>query len=238
MRSVVITGAANGLGKAIAEKLKDENLILVDKDEKALIKIAKKLNSTYLVCDVANVEDVKKLKKYVEKLNSFDTLINCAGVWNKGDLSRLDDKHIASLNKLETIKNIIDTNTYGTIATITALSPILIKNGKGQIINISSQSAVETEEFCPVYNASKHGEYYYRKAIQRDLAKHNVKITDVLPGLMNTNFFVRAKDPLPEEVMKTQGLNPEDVAACVKYVLDLPPEITMPSIEIRHIKNF
>ena len=46
------------------------------------------------------------------------------------------------------------------------------------------QSGVEVEEFCPVYNASKHGSYAYRKAIQRDLAKHNIKITDIC----NLNF--------------------------------------------------
>ena len=217
----------------------ERKLLLVDKNEKALVKLAQKLKQNYFVCDVANASEVEKLKKHVEKnFSSLNTLINCAGVWNKGDLSKLGDKHFAKLNTLDVIKNVIDTNTFGVIATTTAFAPLLIKNGEGYIINISSQSAVEQEEFCPVYNASKHGEYNYRKAVQRDLAKHNVKITDVCPGLMQTNLFKNAGDPLPEEVMANQGLNPNDVAACVKYLLELPHEITIPSIEIRHIKNY
>ncbi len=241
MKNILITGAASGLGKAIAKEIcsSENNLLLVDKNEKALEKVAKSLNQKYYVCDVASASDVEKLKKYVEKnFSNINVLINCAGVWNKGDLSKLEDKHFAKLNKLEVIKNVIDTNTFGVIATTTVLSPILIKNGSGYIINISSQSAVETEEFCPVYNASKHGEYNYRKAVQRDLAKHNVKITDVCPGLMNTNLFKNAGDPLPNEVMETQGLNPKDVASAIKYLLELPHEITIPSLEIRHIKNY
>ena len=138
---------------------------------------------------------------------------------------------------MERIKKLIDTNTFGTIATITELSPIMIKNGRGQIININSQSGVETETFCPVYNASKHGGYYYRKAVQNNLARHNIKITDVCPGLIKTNFYIRAKDELSDDIMKL-GLEASEVASAVKYVFDLPHEITIPSIEIRNIKNY
>ena len=74
-------------------------------------------------------------------------------------------------------------------------------------------------------------------AVQRDLAKHNVKITDVCPGLINNNFYIRANDELPQEIIKL-GLSPEEVAKTIKYVFDMPHEITIPSIEVRHIKNF
>ena len=173
MRKVLITGAGNGVGKATAEILKDEKLLLIDIDEKNLKAVAKKLNCDYFVCDVTNVENIESLKQYVEKhFSKIDTLINCAGVWTKGEISQLNNEHFKKLNTLEKLKNIIATNTFGTIAMITAFSPILINNAavkRGvdscQIININSQSGVETEEFCPVYNASKHGSYYYRKAL-------------------------------------------------------------------------
>ena len=77
----------------------------------------------------------------------------------------------------------------------------------------------------------------FRKAIQEDLARNNIKITDVCPGLIQTDFYVRANNELPKEVMNT-GLTSEDVAKTVKYVFDLPHEITIPSIEVRHIKNY
>ena len=180
----------------------------------------------------------KKLKKFVlDKFDKIDCLINCAGLWTKGELSQLGIEHFAEINDLNKIKQLIDTNVFGIIAMINEFAPVMMNQNFGQIININSQSGVEVEEFCPVYNASKHGAYAYRKAIQRDLAKHNVKITDVCPGLIKTNFYVRANDKLPEEIM-CLGLEPEDVAKTVGYIMDLPHEITIPSVEIRHIKNY
>lgn len=158
-------------------------------------------------------------------------------MWTKGELSQLEIEHFAQINDLERIKKLIDTNLFGIIAIISEFSPIMLKQNYGQIININSQSGVETEEFCPIYNASKHGSYAYRKAIQRDLAKHNIKITDVCPGLIKTNFYIRANDKLPDEIM-CLGLEAEDVAKTVMYVMNLPHEITIPSIEVRHIKNY
>ncbi len=238
MRYVLITGAGDGVGKATAKLLKNEKLLLVDRDENNLKNVAKSLHAEYFICDVSNIENLDKLKSYVEtNFSKLDTIINCAGVWTKGELSQLSEAHFAEINKLSKIKDLLDTNTFGTIAVITSLSPTLLKNSKGQIINVNSQSGVETEEFCPVYNASKHGSYYYRKAIQRDLAQHNIKITDVCPGLIKTNFYIRNNDELSEDIMKL-GLTAEEVAKTIKYVFDMPHEITIPSIEVRHIKNY
>ena len=238
MRNVLITGAANGVGCEIAKLLKAENLILVDIDEPKLKELAATLKCSFYLCDVSKSQDIENLKKYIVSNDiDLDTIINCAGFWSKGEISQLGDPHFYELNTLERIKKIIDTNTYGTIAVITSLSPLLIKRGGGQIININSQSGVVTEEFCPVYNASKHGSYYYRRAIQADLARQNVKITDVCPGLIKTGFYERANDTLPQQIMQL-GLEATDVASVVKYVFDLPQNITIPSIEIKNIKNY
>ena len=238
MKNIIITGAGDGVGKAVAQMLKDENLILVDVEKENVERLAKELNKSSFVCDVANVEQVKELKKFVLKsFKNVDCLINCAGMWTKGELSQLGIEHYAKINDLDRVKQLIDTNVFGIISMISEFAPIMIGQNYGQIININSQSGVEVEEFCPIYNASKHGSYAYRKAIQRDLAKHNVKITDVCPGLIKTNFYIRANDKLPDEIM-CLGLEPTDVAKTVQYVMNLPHEITIPSIEVRHIKNY
>ena len=69
------------------------------------------------------------------------------------------------------------------------------------------------------------------------LARNNIKITDVCPGLIKTDFYKRANNELPDEIMRN-GLTAEEVAKTVKYVFDLPHGITIPSIEVRHIKNY
>ena len=86
------------------------------------------------------------------------------------------------------------------------------------------------------YNADENGNKT-AKIIYNELAKHNIKITDICPELIKTNFYIRANDKLPDELM-CLGLEPEDVAETILYVMNLPHEITIPSIEVRHIKNY
>lgn len=238
MKNVIITGAANGVGKSVANLLKEENLILIDIDENNLPETAKEINSEYYLCDLTNTEQINEvINNICKKYDKIDCLINCAGMWISGDMSKLQEPIFKEMNDLNRIKKVIDTNVFGTIAMIKGIFPIMQKQGYGQIININSQSGVMCEPPFPIYNATKHSTYAFRKAIQDDLAKNNIKITDVCPGLIKTDFYIRANNELPKEVMDT-GLTPEDVAKTVKYVFDLPHEITIPSIEIRHIKNY
>ncbi len=236
MKNVIITGAANGVGKAIAQILKSENLVLLDIDSESLVKTAKELNKEYYVCDVSNTNEIKDIFMKIRDIR-IDCLINCAGMWISGDMSKLEQPIFNEMNTLDRIKDVIDTNVFGTIAMIKSIFPIMQKQGYGQIININSQSGVMCEPPFPIYNATKHSTNAFRKAIQDDLARNNIKITDVCPGLIKTDFYVRANNELPKEVMEN-GLTPEDVAKTIKYVFDLPHEITVPSIEVRHIKNY
>lgn len=238
MKNVIITGAANGVGKAIAQLLKNENLILLDIDESNLKELAVKTNSKYYICDVSDEAQILNVINDIrQNYETIDCLINCAGMWISGDMSKTEEPIYREMNDLNRIKKVIDTNVFGTIAMIKSIFPIMKKQGYGQVININSQSGVMCEPPFPIYNASKTGTNAFRKAIQNDLAQNNIKITDVCPGLIQTDFYKRANNELPENVMKT-GLTPEDVANTVKFVFDLPHEITIPSIEVRNIKNY
>jgi short-subunit dehydrogenase len=238
MKNVIITGAANGVGKAVANILKDNNLILIDKDEEHLKSVSESLNAKFYVCDLSEDEQIREMVDDIKaKYENIDCLINCAGMWISGDMSKLELPVFDEMNDLRRIRRVIDTNIFGTIAMIKSIFPIMKKQGYGQVININSQSGVMCEPPFPIYNATKQSTNAFRKAIQDDLARNNIKITDVCPGLIQTNFYARANNELPKEVMET-GLTPEDVAKTVKYIFDLPHEITIPCIEVRHIKNY
>lgn len=238
IKNVIITGAANGVGKAVAEELKNEKLILLDVDEINLKKLATNINCEYFVCDVS---DDKQILNIIDKINSkyekIDCLINCAGMWISGDMSKTEEPMYKEMNELNRIKKVIDTNVFGVIAMIKSVFPIMKKQGYGQIININSQSGVMCEPPFPIYNASKTGSNAFRKAIQNDLAQNNIKITDVCPGLIQTDFYKRANNELPSSIMDT-GLTSKDVANTVKFLFNLPHEITIPSIEVKNIKNY
>lgn len=238
MKNIIITGAANGVGKAIADVLKRENLILIDIDENNLKKVAEETQSKYYVCDVADDKQITdSINDIKNNYQQIDCLINCAGMWISGDMSKTEEPFYKDMNELSRVKKVIDTNVFGTIAMIKSIFPIMKKRGYGQIINVNSQSGVMCEPPFPIYNASKTGASAFRKAIQNDLAQNNIKITDVCPGLIQTDFYKRADNELPENIMNT-GLIPEDVANTVKFVFDLPHEITIPSIEVRSIRNY
>ena len=238
MKNVIITGAANGVGKAVANILKGERLILIDMDEANLSETSKEMDAEYYICDLCNANEINKVVSDIcSKYNCIDCLINCAGMWISGDMSKLEQPIFDEMNSLDRIKKVIDTNVFGTIAMVKSIFPIMQKQGYGQIININSQSGVMCEPPFPIYNASKHSTNAFRKAIQDDLARNNIKITDVCPGLIQTDFYKRANNELPKEIMDT-GLTPVDVAKTVKYVFELPHEITIPCIEVRHIKNY
>ena len=238
MKNIIITGAANGVGKAVANILKDNKLILIDEDKDNLTLLSDLLGADYYVCDLSSDEKIKSMIEDIKtKYEEIDCLINCAGMWISGDMSKLESPIFDEMNDISRIRKVIDTNVFGTIAMIKSIFPIMKKQGYGQIININSQSGVMCEPPFPIYNATKQSTNAFRKAIQNDLAKNNIKITDVCPGLIQTEFYIRANNELPKEVMET-GLTPEDVAKTVKYVFDLPHEITIPCIEVRHIRNY
>lgn len=238
MKNVIITGAANGVGKSIARVLKNENLILIDIDEINLNKFSEQIQADYYICDVSDTKQVEQsFERIREKYQTIDCLINCAGMWISGDISIMEEPIYQEMNQMDRIKKVIDTNVFGVIAMIKNVFPTMKKQGYGQIINVNSQSGVMCEPPFPVYNASKTGANAFRKAIQDDLAQNNIKITDVCPGLIKTDFYKRANNELPESIMKN-GLTSDEVATTVKYVFDLPHEITIPSIEVRHIKNY
>lgn len=238
MKNVIITGAANGVGRAVAQLLKNENLILLDIDEKNLKELSSKCHSKYYLCDVSDDEQIiNVINDISQNYETIDCLINCAGMWISGDISKTEEPIYNEMNNLSRIKKVIDTNVFGVIGMVKSIFSIMKKQGYGQIININSQSGVMCEPPFPIYNATKQSTNAFRKAIQNDLAQNNIKITDVCPGLIQTDFYKRANNELPSNVMDT-GLTPEDVANTVKFVFDLPHEITIPSIEVRHIKNY
>lgn len=238
MKNVIITGVANGVGRAVAQLLKNENLILLDIDEKNLKELSSKSNFKYYLCDVSDDEQIiNVINDISQNYETIDCLINCAGMWISGDISKTEEPIYNEMNNLSRIKKVIDTNVFGVIGMVKSIFPIMKEQGYGQIININSQSGVMCEPPFPIYNATKQSTNAFRKAIQNDLAQNNIKITDVCPGLIQTDFYKRANNELPSNVMDT-GLTSEDVANTVKFVFDLPHEITIPSIEVRHIKNY
>ena len=111
MKTIVITGGSDGLGKAIAKELSDNKIIIIGKDEEKLVSVSNELKCDYRVCDVTDYKSVDTtIKDIVNKYESIDVLINNAGVWLAGDLVENEYEKISKADpeNLEILRDAID----------------------------------------------------------------------------------------------------------------------------------
>lgn len=222
MKKIIITGASDGLGKAIATELKEHELILISKDETKLKELSSELNCKYYVCDL---KDYNKIEEVVSKIDEVDILINNAGIWLAGDLEE---------NTFEQISNCIDVNTKAPIYMTKAVLPIMRKNKQGLIINVCSQSSFDNDDFSTVYNASKWAMRGFNRSIQRVLSKENIKVTGFYPGFMQTDLFKKAGN----DYDTSTGLEVEKVAKAIRFITECDDDVIIPEFGIKDIENY
>ena len=154
MKTILISGGSEGLGKAIAKKLaKNNNVIILARNETALKTTADELNCRYIAGDV---RDYTAMQKVCNELGTIDCLINNAGIWLQGPLDETDD---------ERIQETIDTNINGTISLTKAVMPQMKRQKSGLIINVISQGGLNAREGWPIYTASKWAITGFTKAM-------------------------------------------------------------------------
>ncbi len=224
---IVITGASDGLGKSLAEKLsssKEEKIIIIARDENRLKEIAEATNAHYFVCDVRKPEMVKRVFDQIHKdYGTIDVLINNAGVIINGDLVETDDADI---------ENVIETNTLGAIY-VAKYALIGMKQAKrGLIINVVSQSGLNARASRSIYNASKWALTGFTKALQQEVAPFGIKVTGFYPGTIKTRLFAKAGIEL-----SGPSVSVEEAVAAIEYVIAQPPHILIPQIDIKHLEG-
>jgi NAD(P)-dependent dehydrogenase (short-subunit alcohol dehydrogenase family) len=231
---VFITGAAQGIGKAISMKLAGEGgtIILTDKNKETLEETLKEIkaiskDSDAFVMDVTKTKDIQEtVKKALDKFKTIDILVNNAGVITLGyfwDLTEEEwDLHM-------------DVNIKGYWNVSKHIAPTFIKNKSGKIINIASMAAREGYPLASHYSASKFAVLGFTQAIGKELAKYNVNVNAVCPGFVTTDMQERetvweaeirgggmTADDVKQEYIDMTPLGrlcyPEDVARVVKFL--------------------
>ena len=216
-KNIVITGGNDGLGRAIAEVLSENNnVIIISRTEK---------DNCYK-CDVTNLNEVDNtIKKIIEDCGNIDVLINNAGVWLAGDLTD---------NSYDQISNCIDVNTKGPIYMTKAVLPYMYEKGKGFIINIGSTASFDTEEFSAVYNASKWAVRGFTRTMTIVAAKKGVKVTGFYPGFMQTDLFKKAGN----DYDTSTGLETYKVAKAVEFIVNCDDDVIIPEFGIKDIEHY
>lgn len=230
MKTILITGATSGIGLATAKKLANTNnqLILCGRRKDKLDSISKYLsdnsNVITLQFDVSNKEEVSKvLKNLPKEFSSIDILIN-----NAGNAHGLDTIQEGSLDDWD---NMIDSNVKGLLYVSRAIIPEMVEKKNGHIINIGSLAGREVYEKGNVYCASKHAVNAISKAMRIDLNKTGIKVSEINPGLVETDFSnIRFKgdNNRAEKVYKGyKALKAEDIADIIEFVINRPSHVNI-----------
>lgn len=228
---IVITGGADGLGKAIVKQLLEHKheVIIIDKEIGNIKGISKEFNIANLYqCDITKSDQIiETVEKILNKDKKIDVLINNAGIW-------LDE---SSENDLEQYKNMILVNLFGSIAVTKSFLPTFLKQKYGHIVNINSQAGVVPSTNSPVYSATKHGMVGFRKSIRQELSNNGIKMTDIHPGMIKTELFAKAGVNFTKALFDKFALTKDIVAQAVVWAIEQPKDIVIPALEIKNINE-
>ncbi len=222
--TAVVTGGSRGIGKGIAEALLEKSFtVIVTARNKGveIEELEKEYNDKFLFvpCDISNDEDRKNLASFVkENFGKLDLLVNNAGVAPR------ERKDILEITP-EDFDYLTDINLKGTFFLTQELTPLLIKNEKSRIVNISSMSAYTASVNRGEYCISKAGISMITKLFAARLAEYGVSVIEIRPGIIETDMTAKVKEKY--EKLIAEGITPinrmgkpEDIAKCVVAVAE------------------
>jgi 3-oxoacyl-[acyl-carrier protein] reductase len=214
----VVTGAGRGIGAAIAGKLAELGAIAIlsartrsplDATAKSIAKAGGRTDVAE--CDVTDMHSVEHLVQWVEKTHGkTDILVNNAGIGSFGG-----PLHAMPPEQWDAVMN---TNLRGVYYCIRSFAPMMIRAGRGDIVNISSIAGKNALPNGAAYSASKWGLNGLSYSVAEELRAHNIRVSVVCPGSTNTDFGV------PGGKNTSKMLQPEDVAHVVAMLATQAPQ--------------
>jgi len=231
----LITGATSGIGKSTALLFAKNgyDVIITGRRQERLdalsaeIKSKTKSHILSLCFDVRNKDEVSKnLNSIKENWSKIDVLVNNAGL--AAGLSTIQE------GDLDDWEQMIDTNVKGLLYVTRIIAPLMIRNGKGHIINIGSVAGKEVYPNGNVYCATKHAVDALNKAMRLDMLPHGIRVTGIHPGMVETEFSIVRYKGDEERAKKVyagvQPLTPDDIAETIFWAASRPAHVNISDV--------
>ena len=232
-RTVVITGAGSGVGRAIAIALAKQGwrLALLGRtqtslDETAQLTGLQKQDVLVIPCDIGRVEQVQSMARAVfEIFNTVDVLVNAAGT--------NAPKRSLEILSHEDYHAMIDTNLHGAYYCTQAFLPQMRERQTGTIVNIVSDAGKQASPKAgPGYVISKWGMAGLTQAINAEERGHGVRACAIFPGDINTPLLDKRPVP-PDNASRAKMMTAEDIAECALLAINLPSRAIVEEILVR-----
>ena len=221
-KCALVTGASRGIGKAIALKLASlgANLVLnyrsSETEAMEVEKEVKKMgvDAISIIGDISKLEDVENLVSVAkEKFGSVDIMVNNAGITKDTLILRM---------KEEDFDKVIDVNLKGVFNCLKTITPVMVRQKHGKIINLSSVVGISGNAGQVNYAASKAGVIGMTKSLAKEVGSRGINVNAVAPGFIETDMTEVLGDKYKEEIKKNIPLKklgkPEDVANVVAFL--------------------
>jgi NADP-dependent 3-hydroxy acid dehydrogenase YdfG len=227
-RTAVVTGASSGIGAATARALAADGyqVILGARRLDRLQALASEIGGEAIALDVAGPESVAA---FVAQVSRCDVLVN-----NAGGALGLDPLHEADEEKW---RQMYEANVLGTMRMTRALLPRLIESGDGQMVAVTSIAAFEVYRGGAGYSAAKHAQKAVLRTLRLELLGEPVKITEVAPGMVETEFsvvrFGGDEEAAARVYRDMEPLRAEDVAECIRWAVSRPAHVNIDEILVR-----
>ncbi|MGH3261320.1 MAG: SDR family NAD(P)-dependent oxidoreductase [Trebonia sp.] len=216
----IVTGAGQGLGRAVARRLAAEGAttVVADINEATAKETADAIGTTAIGVrtDVTDRQSVNALAdQVVARFGRIDVLVNNAG-WDKGE--RFLDSEPATWDR------IVEINLYGVFNTLKKVLPIMAAQGGGKVVNLGSDAGRVGSSGEAVYSAAKGGVIAFTKAIAREVARDGVNVNCVCPGPTDTPLFAsiggeKLRDALVKAIPLRRLGDPDDIASAVAFLV-------------------
>lgn len=224
----VVTGASSGIGAATARLLAGDgwHVVLGARRLDRIRALADELDGTAIGLDVT---DPGAVTAFVDAVPDCRLLVN-----NAGGALGVEPLAQAVDEKWQTM---FETNVLGLMRMTRGLLPRLVASGDGHVVNVTSIAALQGYPGGSGYNAAKFGAHGITESLRHELLGQPVRVTEVLPGMVETEFSIVRLDGDEERAAQVyaglQPLTAEDVAECIRWATSLPSHVNVDAIVVK-----